>query len=76
MNLPTSFLGWVSLIWENYSGMFLYGTQITLVIAITGTILGSLIGFVVGIVQGIPVESGSSMLRKVVVKLLNIIVNI
>lgn len=56
--------------------MFLYGTQITLVIAITGTILGSLIGFVVGIVQGIPVESGSSMLRKVVVKLLNIIVNI
>ena len=38
MNLPTSFLGWVSLIWENYSGMFLYGTQITLVIAITGTI--------------------------------------
>ena len=56
--------------------MFLSGTQITLVIAITGTILGSLIGFVVGIVQGIPVESGSSMLRKVVVKLLNIIVNI
>lgn len=76
MNLPTSFLGWVSLIWENYSGMFLYGTLITLVIAISGTILGSLIGFVVGIVQGIPVESGSSKLRRVVVKLLNIIVSI
>ena len=76
MDLPTSFLGWVSLIWENYSGMFLYGTLITLVIAISGTILGSLIGFVVGIVQGIPVESGSSTLRRVVVKILNIIISI
>ena len=76
MDLPTSFLGYVSLIWENYSGMFLYGTLITLVIAISGTILGSLIGFVVGIVQGIPVESGSSTLRRVVVKILNIIISI
>ena len=76
MDLPTSFLGWVSLIWENYSGMFLYGTLITLVIAISGTILGSLIGFVVGIVQGIPVGSGSSTLRRVVVKILNIIISI
>lgn len=76
MDLPTNFLGWVSLIWENYSGMFLYGTLITLVIAISGTILGSLIGFVVGIVQGIPVESGSSTLRRVVVKILNIIISI
>lgn len=76
MDLPTSFLGWVSLIWENYSGMFLYGTLITLVIAISGTILGSLIGFVVGIVQGIPVESGSSTLRRIVVKILNFIISI
>ena len=76
MDLPTSFIGWVSLIWDNYSGMFLYGTLMTLLIAVTGTIFGSLIGFIVGIVQGIPIESGSSTLRRVVVKILNIIISI
>ena len=49
----TSFFGWVAFLLQKYGTLFLRGTGITLLIALTGTILGFLIGLLVAIVRTI-----------------------
>lgn len=51
--MPTSFLGWVGKLLNEYGGLFLKGTLVTLEIAITGTVLGFLIGLLVAIARTI-----------------------
>ncbi|MDD3140103.1 MAG: amino acid ABC transporter permease [Lachnospiraceae bacterium] len=75
-SLPTSFFGWVTLILQQYGNMFLKGTAATLIIAACGTIIGCIIGFIVGIIQGIPKERGSSIIRIILVKSLQVVVTI
>ena len=47
----TSFFGWVAFLLQKYGALFLRGTGMTLLIAITGTVLGFLIGLLVAIVR-------------------------
>ena len=47
----TSFFGWVAFLLQKYGMLFLRGTGMTLLIAITGTVLGFLIGLLVAIVR-------------------------
>ena len=47
----TSFFGWVAYLLQKYGMLFLRGTGMTLLIAITGTVLGFLIGLLVAIVR-------------------------
>ena len=47
----TSFFGWVAFLLQKYGTLFLRGTGMTLLIALTGTILGFLIGLLVAIVR-------------------------
>ena len=47
----TSFFGWVVFLLQKYGTLFLRGTGMTLLIALTGTILGFLIGLLVAIVR-------------------------
>ena len=47
----TSFFGWVAFLLEKYGMLFLRGTGMTLLIALTGTIFGFIIGLLVAIVR-------------------------
>ena len=47
----TSFFGWVAFLLQKYGTLFLRGTGMTLLIALTGTVLGFLIGLLVAIVR-------------------------
>ena len=47
----TSFFGWVAFLLQKYGTIFLRGTGMTLLIALTGTVLGFLIGLLVAIVR-------------------------
>ena len=47
----TSFFGWVAFLLQKYGMLFLRGTGMTLLIALTGTVLGFLIGLLVAIVR-------------------------
>ena len=49
----TSFFGWVAFLLQKYGTLFLRGTGMTLLIALTVTILGFLIGLLVAIVRTI-----------------------
>ena len=47
----TSFFGWVAFLLQKYGMLFLRGTGMTLLIALTGTIFGFIIGLLVAIVR-------------------------
>ena len=54
--LPTTFFGWVTFLLNQYGGLFLRGTGMTLLIAVAGTVFGFLIGLLVAIVRTIPLD--------------------
>ncbi|MBS7525335.1 amino acid ABC transporter permease [Fusibacter paucivorans] len=74
--IPETFFGWVSLIFSEYGDMFIKGMWSTLFIAALGTIFGCVIGFLVGIIQSTPIESGSSLMLKGVIRLTKLMVSI
>ena len=47
----TSFFGWVAFLLQKYGMLFLRGTGMTLLIALTGTVFGFIIGLLVAIVR-------------------------
>ena len=42
-NIPVSFFGWVEKLLNEYGELFLRGTGVTLLVALTGTVLGFVI---------------------------------
>ena len=52
-NASTSFFGWVAFLLEKYGMLFLRGTGMTLLIALTGTALGFALGLLVAIIRTI-----------------------
>ncbi len=74
--MPTTFLGWVSFLLEEYGPLFLQGTINTMIVAITGTVLGFLIGLLIAIAKTIPTTQSDSIIKKFFVKLVNIILSI
>lgn len=76
MTLPTTFLGWVSLLLEKYGSLFLKGAGFTMLIAIIGTVAGFLIGLLVAIVRTIPVSGKDPWLKKAGLKVLSVLLNV
>ncbi len=76
MSLPDDFFGRIIFILQNYGMSLLKGAGTTLLIAIIGTIIGCLIGFIVGVIQTIPVNKNDSILKKVILKIVKVILNI
>ncbi len=70
--LPQSFLGKVGFLLATYWPSFARGAGATLLVALIGTFFGCLIGFLVGILQTIPTTPRDGMLKKVLLKGLNI----
>lgn len=62
-NIPTSFFGWVGKLLNEYGPLFLRGTGVTLLVALSGTVLGFLLGLLVAIVRTIPLPKGGRARR-------------
>ena len=58
-NIPTTFFAWVSFLLDKYGELFLRGTGVTMLVALTGTVLGFLIGLLVAIVRTIPLPEAA-----------------
>ena len=58
-NIPTTFIQWISFLVDKYGQLFLRGTGVTLLVALTGTVLGFILGLLVAIVRTIPLDRKS-----------------
>ncbi len=76
MSLPSDFFGRIVFILQQYGSSFFNGAVRTMGIAIVGTFIGCVIGFAVGIIQTIPVQKSDNPVKKFLLKLLKIILNI
>lgn len=74
--MPADFLGRIVYIWEQRRMSFIQGAGVTMVIALIGTLIGCLIGFAVGIIQTIPLEKNDNPVKKGLLWLLKLILNI
>ena len=50
-NIPTTFFEWISFLLDKYGELFLRGTGVTLLVALSGTVLGFILGLLVAIVR-------------------------
>ena len=76
MTLPTTCLGWVSLLLEKYGPLFLSGAGYTMLIAVVGTAAGFALGLLVAIVRTIPVSGKDSWIKKTGLKIASVILNV
>ena len=63
-------------LWAKYGTVYLTGIANTLILAVTATLIGCIIGFLCGILQTIPYEANDNILKKVLLKLIRIIIQI
>lgn len=79
MNIPSTFFDWVRFLLNKYGPLFLRGTGVTMLVALTGTILGFLLGLLVAIVRTVPLPKGKWYRRlplRVVHALLNVYIEV
>ena len=74
--MPTTFFGWVVYLVQEYGMLFLRGTGMTMLIAISGTILGFFLGLLVGIARTIEVGPRAPKWKRALVRLLNAVLGI
>lgn len=76
MSLPQDFMGRIGYLLSMYGESFLVGAGKTMVIALVGTLIGCLIGFAVGIVQTIPVSKEDHIIKRILLWIVKLILNI
>lgn len=76
MSLPSDFFGKILFILQKYGMSFVNGAEKTMAIAIVGTLIGCIIGFAVGAVQTIPVSKNDNPLKRVLLGIVKLILNI
>lgn len=69
----TSFFGWVWFLLQKYGSLFLRGTGMTMMIALTGTALGFILGLLVAIVRTIEPSRHAGSVQKGLLKVVNLI---
>ena len=74
--MPTTFFGWVAFLLQKYGDLFISGTMMTLLVAITGTVFGFLIGLLVAIARSVELPRGAGLGRRLLVKLANILIGV
>ena len=74
--MPTTFFGWVGFLAREYGGLFLRGTGVTLLIAISGTVLGFLLGLLVAIARTIDVGPRAPLWKRIPLKILHGIITV
>lgn len=74
--MPEDFYGRIVYLLQRYGMSFLKGAGVTMVIALVGTAIGCIIGFAVGIVQTIPVSKHDSIIKRIVLFVIKLVLNI
>lgn len=74
--MPTDFWGIVGFILDKYGLLFLQGTGMTLLVALSGTIIGFIIGLGVAILRTISISPKDFWLKKVLVKVLSFLLGV
>lgn len=74
--MPTDFLGRVMVVFNRYGMSMLQGAGVSMGIALVGTVVGCAIGFAVGIVQTIPSEQGDNPLKRAVLWVVKLVLNV
>lgn len=69
----SSFFSWVFFIFHEYWPLFLRGTEVTLVISLSGTIIGFGIGILIGIIRTIPIDHNTNIFKRIFFKIVNFI---
>ena len=69
------FFNSVQFILNNYSGLLIKGTGVTILLAIVGTGVGFLIGLLIGIYKTIPIREDDSAVKKVLYKVFNFLLS-
>ncbi len=64
---PTNPLEWVVFIAKEYSGLFIRGTWLTLIVSVSGTLLGFILGYIVGIVQDTKINKDDNIVKRGVI---------
>ena len=64
-----NFWDWVIYLLQVGGHDLLRGAEITLLLALTGTVIGCIIGFLVGVVQTIPIEPQDLLIKKILLKI-------
>ena len=63
---PNGIFEWIWFIATKYSDLFISGTIITLIIAVSGTILGFILGFITGIAEDSKIRSEDPLPKKII----------
>lgn len=74
--MEKNFFEWIVFLLQKYGDYYMQGTITTLKISVIGTVVGYLIGLGVGVIRTIPVTESDGGIRKMGVKLLNMITGI
>lgn len=74
--MPTDFLGRVMVVFNRYGMSMLQGAGVSMRIALVGTLVGCVIGFAVGIVQTVPSEKGDNPVKRFILWIVKLILNI
>ena len=74
--MEKNFFEWIIFLLQKYGDYYMQGTITTLKISVIGTVVGYLIGLGVGVIRTIPVTESDGGIRKIGVKLLNMITGI
>ena len=74
--MPTTFFGWVWFLLQKYGVLFLRGTGITMLVAVSGTLLGFLLGLLVAIARTVEPAQGAGKGRRAAVMVLHGIMNV
>ena len=74
--MPTTFFGWVWFLLQKYGVLFLRGTGITMLVAVSGTLLGFLLGLLVAIARTVEPAQGAGKGRRAAIKVLHGIMNV
>ena len=74
--MPSTFFGWVGFLLRQYGGLFLSGTGMTLLIALSGTFFGFIIGLLVAIVRTIEIPRGMGPVKRAIRKLAHILIGV
>ena len=70
---PSNSLEWVFFIAKEYSGLFIRGTWLTLIVSVSGTLLGFVLGYIVGIVQDTKINKDDNIIKRCVMGLFKVI---
>ncbi len=74
--MPTTFWGWVIFILQEYGTLFLKGTGMTMLVAITGTVIGFIIGLLVAILRTIPINPEDNWLKRGLLRILRFVLSV